>query len=445
MNLLKDDIRKLFYRYLIPAISSAIAVAVYSFIDTIAIGQSAGPDGAAACAILLPVFSIACFTGLICGVGGSVLMSQARGGGNNEKGDAYYTASVLYLSIITVIIWILGIIFQEQFYRLCGADDSLMPYSIEYGSWIFYFFPSFVLVSFLGCFIRTDGFPKFVMVSTIVGGVINIIGDWLFVFPLNMGMTGAAIATVLGSAVQTVLLLGFILCGKTSLKFAKPNRWMPALKNISKVGFGAGFSQIAVIAVSFIVNNQIMKYSGSAALAVYGVLGTVAALFMSIFSGVGQAAQPIVSANFGSGQHERYWSVQKLGIKTAIVSGVVCMAVCFIFPSQITEIFIKVTPEVAEIAPYILRVYSISFVPLAINTFSTLYLQSVTHERAASVISLMRGIILNGILLYLLPVVMKGNGIWWAITIAEGITALMAVIYLLHIYREYKKNGEIRI
>lgn len=438
MNLIEDDVRKLFYKFLIPAISSAIAVAAYSFVDTIVIGQGVGSVGMAACAVVLPIFSIAHFLSLLCGIGGSVLMSKARGSGNTEKGDAYFTASILFSCVVTAVIWILGMTLQEPFYRLCGADDKLLPYTMEYGSLIFGFFPTFVFVPVLGYFIRTDGSPKVAMYVTLIGGVINMIGDWLFVFPLNMGMTGAALATVLGSAVQTLLLLGYILSGKTKLKFLKPHKWLRAIKKISIIGFGAGLSQIAVIAVTFIVNNQIMKYSGSSALAVYGMLGTISALFLCIFEGIGQAAQPVVSANFGANRHTRYLSIGKLGLKTAVISGFICAVICIVFPLQTTRIFMKVTPAVEEIAPYILRVYSISFLPLAVNMFVMAYLQSVAKANTATVISLLRGISLNVILLYVLPLFMKGNGIWWAITIAESAVASFAIIYLIQLLRKQK-------
>lgn len=425
-------------KFLVPAISSAIAVAAYSLIDTIAIGQGVGTDGTAACAILLPVFSIANFIGLLCGIGGCVLRSQAKGEGNEEKGNAYFTAATILVGIITAIVWVAGNLFQEELYRLCGADEILMPYSLEYGSWIFASLPSFVLTTFLGAFIRTDGSPRFVMYCTLVGGIINVIGDWLFVFPLKMGMAGAAIATVLGSVVQTVLLLAFILLKKTSLKFVKPYKWLSAIKKITTVGFGSGIGALSLIAISFIANNQIMKYCGAPALALYGVLGTVSALFLSIFSGIGQAAQPIISENYGANNHKRCWEAESLGMKTALIFGTVFAVLCIIFPIQITGIFMKMTPEVTEITPYILRVYSLSFVPLAINTFATYYLQSVTQSKMATVISLSRGLVLNGIFLYLFPIFMGGNGIWWAVFFAEAVTTVISVVYLRIQYRIYK-------
>lgn len=431
MDLLKDNPIKIFYRYLFPAVSAAIAIAIYSFVDTIVIGQDVGPNGTAACAIVLPCFTIAHCIDLICGIGGSVLMSRARGEGNQEKGNAYFTASLIYVGIVTVIFWILGVLFQEQIYRLFGADDILLPYAMEYGRWIFGAFPSFVLVSFLGAYIRTDGAPKFVMTVTMIGGIINIIGDIVFVFPMRMGMTGAALATVLGSLVQSVILISYILLGKTSLHLAKPFKWFKAIKNISALGIGAGVTQIAMTLVTYIINNQIMKYSGSDALAVYGILSTVTALFISIFSGIGQAAQPVVSVNYGANQKERYQIVGKLGLKVAFISGLVCFGICALFPSQMVSLFMKVTPGVAEIAPYIIRVYAISYLPMAISLFITAYLQSVGRANSATLVSMLRGIILSAILLYVLPLLMGGSGIWWAVTIAESGAAIVGIAYMI--------------
>lgn len=438
MDLLNGSIRKNFIKFLIPAISSAIAVAAYSLIDTIAIGQGVGADGTAACAILLPVFSIASFIGLLCGIGGCVLRSQAKGEGNEEKGNTYFTAATVLVIIITAVIWIAGNLFQEDLYRLFGADNILLPYSMEYGSWIFAFLPSFVLTTFLGSFIRTDGSPRFVMYCTIIGGIINVIGDWLFVFPLKMGMAGAAIATVLGSVIQSVFLLAYILCKRTSLKLVRPHKQLSVISKIISVGFGSGIGSLSLIAISFIANNQIMKYCSAPALALYGVLGTVSALFLSIFSGIGQAAQPIVSENYGAGNYKRCRETEGLGIKSSLIFGTVFAVLCMLFPIQVTGIFMKMTPEVAEITPYILRVYSLSFVPLAINTFASYYLQSVTCSRMASIISLSRGLVLNGLFLYLFPAVMGGNGIWWAVFFTEAVTTVISAACLTIQLKKFK-------
>lgn len=441
MNLLTDNPKKVFFRFLVPAVSSAVAVAIYSFVDTIVIGQDMGPNGTAACAVLLPVFTLASFIALLFGVGGAVLMSKARGEGNREKGDAYFTASLVAAGIITLVLWIAGMLFQKPLYRLCGADDVLLPYVYEYGRWIFATYPTFVFVTLLGSFVRTDGAPRFVMIVTLIGGIFNIIGDIVFVFPCKMGMNGAALATAGGSVLQTVILLVYILLGKTSLHLAKPHQWLQAIKKITVVGFGAGFSQIAMAVVAFVINNQIMKYAGASALAVYGFLGTVSALFLSVFAGIGQAAQPLVSENYGAGQHKRCFEVGKLGIITAVVFGIVSFALCALFPSQMVNIFMQPTPEVENIAPFIIRVCALSFLPMAINMFVMAYLQSVGKANSATLISTLRGMVLPIILLYLLPYLWGSNGIWWAVTASDALAAVPAAALIVGQLRK-KKTGE---
>lgn len=439
MDILKDDLHRLFLRYLIPSIGGAVVTTLYSFVDTIAIGQGVGPNGTAACAIFLGVFCIADFFALLCGIGGSVLMSKARGAGSTEKGNAYYTASVIYLLFVTVPVWAAVIIFQEPLYRMFGANEVLMPYALEYGTLLVYTFPVLVLPMFFASFIRNDGAPRFVLITTIIGAVINMVGDWLFVFPMNMGIFGASLATMLGSAAQVVLFVGYLFTKRCSLKFVRPYQIMPAVRKISANGFATAVASLATLVVTMIMNNQIMRYSGEAMLAVYGMIGIVAALFLHIYSGIGQAAQPIASSNYGAGESTRCWGVYRLGMITTFLFGGIFTIVCLAFPTEITRIFMKATPEVLEIAPYAVRVYALSFFGLGIATFVTLYLQSVMQPKMATFLSVLRGVVLNSILLYVLPLFLKADGIWWAIFATETITALIALVYMAKFKR---KDGE---
>ncbi len=439
MNLLKDDVRRLFIKFLVPSVSSALAVAIYSLVDTIAIGQGVGPEGSAACALLLPVFSIASFIGLLTGVGGSVLMSMARGEGSRKTGDAYYTLSIAFAVVLTLAVSIAGFIFQKPFYRLFGADDVLLPYTYDYGRWIFAFMLSFVLNTVLGCFIRTDGSPRFVMAATLTGGAVNVFGDWFLVFPMGMGMNGAAIATVAGSVIQTLMLSGYILFRKTGLHTVRPSRWLNKTVRIFVSGCGAGVGGLSLIAVAYIANNQIMAYAGSTALAVYGVLGTVGALFTSIVSGIGQASQPIAAENFGAGLYDRCKRAGSFGMITAVIFGVIFSVLCIAFPVEVTGIFMKMTPDAEIITPYIMRVFSLAYIPQGAAVFAGYYLQSVDLPKKATLISLLRGIILICPFLVIFPLVWGGNGIWWAIFTAEMLTGAVSAVFM---YRAYSNGKE---
>lgn len=431
MKHIQNDTDKTFIKYLVPSVSGAVVVTLYSAVDTIAIGQGVGPMGTAACAVFLPIFFISEFLGLLCGIGGSVLMSKSRGEGNRQKEKAYFFSSMIYTALLTIAVWIITIIFQKPIYAVFGASPEVMPYAYEYGRLIVYFLPTFVLTPCLSCFLRNDGVPGLVMITTLSGAVINMLGDWLFVFPMKMGMTGAALATVAGSCVQVIIFLSYIIFSKnTSLRPAVPKNIIKSFYSITVNGFGSGISQLALIAVTFTANNRIMKYGGEASLAVYGMIGTIAALFQHIYTGVGQAAQPIASEGLGSADTFGYLRVYTIGMRSIYIFGILFTLSCLIFPSDITAVFMKLTPEVAAAAPPTVRIYSLSFIALGINTFITLYLQSVMQPAMSATVALMRGLILNTVFLCVFPLFFGEMGIWWAITAAEAITAIAALLYM---------------
>lgn len=439
MDVLSDNIRKLFLRFLLPSVGGAVAIAAYSLIDTIVIGQGVGAIGTAALAVFNPVFCLAQAIGLILGVGGSVLMTKGRGQERYGKANAYYTATIILTATVSIIAWILMLLFQKSVYIFFGADQSLLPYVSEYGKWIVAIFPLSVIIPVLSSFIRCDGNPKQVMVATLIGAVINIFGDWFLVFPMKMGMTGAAIATAFGSVVQAAILICYCFTQKCNLKFEMPFQIWRAFRKIIENGMGSGISQISIIVVSFITNNQIMKYANADSLAIYGMLSTIGSLLMGVYTGVGQAVQPIASANYGAEKKERYWQAYKVGMITAATFGFVFLFLCELLPMEITHIFMKTNANIEMLAPNIVRVYGASFFPLATTIFVVMYLQCINKAAMASGISILRGLILNSILLYLLPLVWQSNGIWWAIFAAEYIVGVFAFLYLVVLYKQSRR------
>lgn len=178
MDLLTSNAGRLFWKYLTTSIFSAMATTIYCFVDTIAIGQSEGPVGAAAVAVITPIWGITALLAALCGIGGSVHMSVAKGAGEEEKGNAYFTVSVFTMGTIIIICWISFALFGEEIFTFFGADEKIMPKVMEYGKWIILFFPLFILTNFTGTFLRNDGAPARAMAAVFSGGCVNIFGDW---------------------------------------------------------------------------------------------------------------------------------------------------------------------------------------------------------------------------------------------------------------------------
>ncbi len=430
MDFITGDIKQLYRKFLTASMASAMVMSIYSFVDTIAVGQSEGPAGAAAMAVITPLYGVLIFLGILCGVGGSVLYGNARGEGKEEKANALFTAATGLMLFLILLVWIIFALFHQQIFTFFGADAELMPKVMEYARWLIWFLPVFILPTFISSFIRNDGAPGLAMAAVIIGGCVNIFGDWFFVFPLGLGMTGAAIATVLGTSVQVIIMCIHFFTKKCTLRIVKPNHVKPAICQTLGIGFGASVLDLGTVILSIIMNNQIMRYGDTNALAVYGVVATITSLFQALYCGVGQAIQPIVSANCGAMQTQRIKQVWKMSLTTVIVLGIGFTAVGELFPTQIVGLFMDVTPEVLTIAPGIIRPFFLLFLFLGVTVLVTYHLQSIMHGRMSMMIAVLRSVVISGLLIYILPLVMGILGVWVAMPISELIVAIIALIYI---------------
>lgn len=430
MDFITGDIKQLYRKFLTASMASAMVMSIYSFVDTIAVGQSEGPAGAAAMAVITPLYGVLIFLGILCGVGGSVLYGNARGEGKEEKANALFTAATGLMLFLILLVWIIFALFHQQIFTFFGADAELMPKVMEYARWLIWFLPVFILPTFISSFIRNDGAPGLAMAAVIIGGCVNIFGDWFFVFPLGLGMTGAAIATVLGTSVQVIIMCIHFFTKKCTLRMVKPNHVKPAICQTLGIGFGASVLDLGTVILSIIMNNQIMRYGDTNALAVYGVVATITSLFQALYCGVGQAIQPIVSANCGAMQADRIKQVWKMSLTTVIVLGIGFTAVGELFPTQIVRLFMDVTPEVLTVASGIIRPFFLLFLFLGVTVLATYHLQSIMHGRMSMMIAVLRSVVISVLLIYILPLFMGILGVWVAMPISELIVAVIAMLYV---------------
>ena len=430
MDFITGDIKQLYRKFLTASMASAMVMSIYSFVDTIAVGQSEGPAGAAAMAVITPLYGVLIFLGILCGVGGSVLYGNARGEGKEEKANALFTAATGLMLFLILLVWIIFALFHQQIFTFFGADAELMPKVMEYARWLIWFLPVFILPTFISSFIRNDGAPGLAMAAVIIGGCVNIFGDWFFVFPLGLGMTGAAIATVLGTSVQVIIMCIHFFTKKCTLRIVKPNHVKPAICQTLGIGFGASILDLGTVILSIIMNNQIMRYGNTNALAVYGVVATITSLFQALYCGVGQAIQPIVSANCGAMQADRIKQVWKMALTTVIVLGIGFTAIGELFPTQIVRLFMDVTPEVLVAAPGIIRPFFLLFLFLGITVLATYHLQSIMHARMSMMVAVLRSVVISGLLIYILPLFVGVWGVWIAMPISELIVAAVALVYI---------------
>ena len=431
MSLQQRSLRKTYFHYLFAGLGSAVVISIYSLVDAIMVGQYEGSDGSAALSVVMPIWTIILSLGLLFGVGGGVLMSKARGEGDRQRGDVLFTRAFFCVAVVTVTVWALLVFFETPLLRLFGANDTLLPLAKGYLKWLKFAVPLFTLGQFFVCFIRNDNAPAKAMAAVIAGGIFNIGGDYFFVFVRDMGIEGAELATALGEVLCVAILATHFFSKKNGLRLTKPNGDFPFFKdagNILWAGFSVFVVDLAMGILTMLFNNQIMKYLGSSALAVYGVLANIFMLAQSISYGVGQAAQPIISVCYGAGKANDIRRVHKYGVFSAFAVALVVFAAVELFPLPIVRTFMRTTPEIEKIAPHILRVYALSFLLMPRNVFFTYYFQSVMRPMASLAVSLVRGIFVSSILIFALPALFGGDLLWWVMPVTEIVTYAVGLL-----------------
>ena len=338
--------------------------------------------------------------------------------------------------VLALIIWVMIICFDRQLLLFFGAQDNTLTLAREYVRPIKLAIPFFLFNQMLAAYLRNDKNPALATGAVLAGGIFNIFGDYFFVFLCDMGAYGAGLATAIGSAISFLAMLSHFFMKKNTLRLVKPERILYQLKEIIVTGFSTFFIDVAMGILTILFNRQIMIYLGTNALAVYGVIVNISTFVQCCSYSVGQASQPIISTNFGAGKGDRIRETLKYALGTAVFFSMFWTALCMLIPNVFIRFFMTPTAEVLEIAPTIFRCYGLSFLLLPLNIFSTYYFQALMKPKAAFIASVARGLVVSGVLIYLLPAVFSGNAIWFAMPVTEVIVAF----YVIHEMIKYTKQ-----
>ena len=426
MDLLHGDVKKIYFKYLGAAFGSALISSIYGIVDMAMVGQYQGPEGTAALAVVAPVWNILYSLGLLTGIGGSVLMSTAKGGGEERRKNEYFTAALAGTVLLASASWLVIGLFDTPLLRLFGAERHLLLLAKQYLLPVKFAVPLFLFNQMLAAFLRNDGDPALATAAVLAGGAFNVAGDYVFVFALKLGIFGAGLATAIGALITFAVMLAHFFRPQNTLRLARPARPGAKLRRIVTTGFSTFFIDAAMGLLTMLFNRQIMKYLGTDALAVYGVIVNISTVVQCCAYSVGQAAQPLISVNFGAGRQDRIRRVLRYGLFTSALFGAAWTAAITAFPMGFVRVFMEPTGQILRIAPFILRSYGASFLPLVFNVFSTYYFQAVAKPGAAFLVAAARGAVLSGALILVLPALAGPNAVWFAMPLAEAAVAVAA-------------------
>lgn len=432
MDFLNGKIRPLYFKYFAAAFGSALITSVYSIVDMAMVGKYQGPDGTAALAVVAPIWNIIYSLGLLMGIGGSVIFSTLKGkvDKKSENENEYFTVAVIGAVILSIITWIVIAFFDKELLMFFGADNTLLSLAEAYIVPIKFVVPCFLFIQMLAAFLRNDRNPTLATVGVLSGGIFNVFGDYIFVFVFDMGIFGAGLATAIGSVISCVVMLTHFFSKKNTLALVKPTRLSYKMKEISVTGFSTFFIDVAMGILTILFNRQIMKYLGTNALSVYGVIVTISTFVQCCAYSVGQASQPIISVNYGADSGQRIKHTLKYALYTVVFFSLLWTSLTIFMPNIFVSVFMTPTEDILKIAPAIIGSYGLSFLLLPLNIFSTYYFQALLKPKASFIISVSRGLIISSILIFVLPLI-NIDSLWLTMPLTELIVAIYAITIMV--------------
>jgi len=427
----KNMIIKNFRKYVSLSVLGMICLSAYILADTYFISVALGAYGLTALNISVAVFGILFGVGLMIGVGGAIQYSIQKGKGNDREANSVFThASVIGL-LVSVIFSIIGIFFATPLAATLGADETILPMAAVYMKVVLSASPIIVFSSILTAFIRNDNNPKLAMAGMVTGSLSNIVLDWIFLFPLDMGMFGAALATVCSMVLGIGVLSLHFITKRNKFSLCKCKIQIKRIANIIFLGSSAFINELSLSIALITFNLIILSIEGNIGVAAYGVVANIAIIVMSIFGGVAQGIQPLLSKGQGLGDNSMIKQILKYAIVLVFIMSIGVYALTFIFTYEIVAIFNSESNEtLALLAGRGLRIYFIGVIFMGVNIIAAAFFSSIANAKIGLLISVLRGCIIIVPMAIILSAAFDMTGIWLSFVFTEMIVCALSLILI---------------
>lgn len=441
-----QQVNRLLSQFAIPSIISMLVGSLYNIVDQFFIGQRVGELGNAATNIAFPLSTSCLALALLIGIGGSSAFNLAMGSGHEKRAVNIMGNAVVLLAGSGLVLSIITLLFLKPLLLFFGSPKVVLPYAMEYTKITAFGFPFLLLSTGGGHLIRADGRPRITMLCNLVGAVLNTILDALFVFGLNLGMSGAALATIIGQIVSGTLAIGYLMHGKT-VTIRRENlriKWENVTR-IASLGMAPCSNQVAMMVVQIIMN-QSLKHYGSHSIygenipiACAGIITKVNMIFMSFVIGLSQGLQPIASFNYGAGKKGRVKEAYIKAISIGAVLAVIAFFMFQFFPRQIISIFGDGSELYYQFAIRYFHVFLFFTFVNFMQPITSNFFTAIGKPKVGSFLALTRQILFLLPLILLFPLFLGIDGIMYAGPVAD---CLAAVVCFIMVYRELRNFNQ---
>lgn len=438
-------IGKLIAKFAIPCVISLLVNALYNIVDQIFIGNGVGYLGNGATTVVFPITIIGFSLASLFGEGGAAFFSLKLGENNTDKAQKGVGNAITLLSLSGIVILILGLIFLKPLLTFFGATEAIFDYAVDYGSIIMIGMPFVIISTGLNSVVRSDGNPKLAMISMVIGAIINTILDPIFIFPMNMGVKGAAYATIIGQIASFIIAV-YGVCHLKSINLKKSSFKLKGsiVKNVCALGVSSFITQVSIVIVIFVMNNMLVKYGADSVygaeipLTAVGIVMKVNQVFIAILFGIAIGTQPIIGYNYGAGNYSRVKQTFKTGVMISMILGIIACLLFELCPQAIINLFGSGDALYNEFAIKSFRIFLMLCILTSFQTISGIFLQAIGKPVKSAISSLSRQIVFFIPPAIILPITFGVEGVLWAGPCADFLAFILTLIMIVSEIKKLK-------
>lgn len=426
MQVSKEN-NKQILRYVVPSVSAMVVSFTYNMVDGMFVGQGVGPSALASVNLAMPFTQIMTGLASMLAIGGATAMAIYKGKEDKERANQVFLTSTLLVIIAGLMMTAIGFFTPTQIARLFGATDLLLERTATYIKW-YSLFSIFFTATILGnAFVRNDGSPGLAFWGMIVGAFSNIFLDWLFIFPLQMGIKGAAIASGLGQLVSCLVLAIHFLRKKGILRIERFSVTLKQCREVIICGLPEFVIQISQPMTIFCYNLVILHYLGESGLTAFAGVTYMMVIMLGVFFGISQGIQPLIGASYGRRENHKVQYFFQAGLLINLILSAGLYSIYVLIGPFALKLFIT-DHSLIPLAYTALKGYGFAYIPAAINIIYITYFLSIRKSMQAFWISCSRGLVLNCLLIFALPALFGAKLIWIPLVVAESLTLIFAML-----------------